>query len=132
MANRRAGLQHDVEDLGGSRRTHAQRHQALHPVGGRFQRGHVGVEEVEEQGRSQPTERAAPHHEHAAAGAGVGLLASLVVARWLARVTPAATSPALWVWLLAPLVLIAAVVIASVLPARRAGSVSPLAIMRDT
>jgi len=67
----------------------------------------------------------------AAAGAGVGLLASLVVARWLTRVTPAATSPALWVWLLAPLVLIAAVVIASVLPARRAVSVSPLAIMRD-
>jgi len=68
----------------------------------------------------------------AAAGAGVGLVASLVVARWLARVTPAAASPALWVWLLAPLVLIAAVVIASVLPARRAVSVSPLAIMRDT
>jgi ABC-type lipoprotein release transport system permease subunit len=38
--------------------------------------------------------------------------------------------PALWVWLAAPLVLVGAVAIASLLPARRALTADPLAIMR--
>jgi hypothetical protein len=66
----------------------------------------------------------------AGAGTVAGMLASLLVARWLARVTPGAGVPALWVWLAAPLVLVGAVAIASLLPARRALTADPLAIMR--
>jgi ABC-type antimicrobial peptide transport system permease subunit len=49
----------------------------------------------------------------------------------LTRIAPGNSSPALWVWLAAPVVLAAAVVIASVLPARSASIVNPLTIMRD-
>jgi hypothetical protein len=67
--------------------------------------------------------------------AGIGLiagsLASIPVARWLARLTPEAGLSSAWVWLAAPLVLVVAVVIASVLPMRRALAVSPLTVMRD-
>jgi putative ABC transport system permease protein len=66
----------------------------------------------------------------AGAGAVAGILGSLLVARWLTRITPAAGSPAVWVWLAAPLVLVGAVAIASVLPARRALTLDPLTIMR--
>ena len=59
------------------------------------------------------------------------MLGSLLVARWLARITPGAGVPALWAWLAAPLVLLGAVAVASVLPARRALAVDPLMIMRD-
>jgi predicted permease len=67
------------------------------------------------------------------AGAGMvaGMLGSLLVARWLARIAPHAGVPTAWVWLAAPLVLLAAVGVASVLPARRALRVDPLTIMRD-
>ncbi len=68
--------------------------------------------------------------------AGIGLiagsLASVPVARWLARLTPEAGSSSAWVWLAAPLVLVLAVAIASVLPMRRALAVSPLSVMRDS
>jgi ABC-type antimicrobial peptide transport system permease subunit len=37
-----------------------------------------------------------------------------------------------WVWLAAPGILIVAVAVASVVPARRALSISPLTIMRDS
>ena len=67
----------------------------------------------------------------AGAGTVAGMLGSLLVARWLARITPSAGSVTLWIWLAAPLVLFAAVAVASVLPARRALTVDPLAIMRD-
>jgi len=53
------------------------------------------------------------------------------VARWLARLTPEAGLSSAWVWLAAPLVLILAVGIASVLPMRRALAVNPLSVMRD-
>jgi putative ABC transport system permease protein len=67
-----------------------------------------------------------------ACGAAVaGMCGSLVLSRLLARITPAGSAPALWVWLAAPLVLAVAVAIASVLPARRALIVNPLIIMRD-
>jgi len=56
---------------------------------------------------------------------------SLLVARWLSRVTPIAVGASVWAWLAAPLVLMLSVAIASVLPARRAASVDPLTIMRD-
>jgi len=67
----------------------------------------------------------------AGAGAVAGMLGSLQVTRWLARVTPSVGSPTVWMWLAAPLALFAAVAIASVLPARRALTVDPLTIMRD-
>ena len=67
----------------------------------------------------------------ASVGAVAGLAGSLLVARWLSRVTPTAGGPPLWAWLAAPLVLMLSVAIASVLPARRAASVDPLTIMRD-
>jgi hypothetical protein len=67
----------------------------------------------------------------AGAGTLAGMLGSLLVARWLARIAPSAGSLSVWVWLAAPLVLVGAVAIASVLPARRALMVDPLTIMRD-
>jgi hypothetical protein len=67
----------------------------------------------------------------ASVGAVAGLGGSLLVARWLSRVTPIAGGAPLWAWLAAPLVLMVSVAIASVLPARRAASVDPLTIMRD-
>jgi hypothetical protein len=66
----------------------------------------------------------------ACAGALAGTLGSLLLSRMLARIAPGNGSPALWVWLAAPLVLAGAVAIASVLPARRASIVNPLTIMR--
>jgi len=49
----------------------------------------------------------------------------------LAGITQGSGSPALWVWLAAPLVLAVAVATASVLPARRGLMVNPLTILRD-
>jgi hypothetical protein len=65
------------------------------------------------------------------AGTVAGMVGSLLVARWLARLVPSAGLPTVWVWLAAPLVLLGAVAIASVLPARRALAADPLMIMRD-
>jgi hypothetical protein len=67
----------------------------------------------------------------AAAGAAVGMLVAVVLSRWLARLTPTDGALTPWVWIAAPLVLTAAVMIASVLPVRRALKVDPLTIMRD-
>jgi ABC-type antimicrobial peptide transport system permease subunit len=64
-------------------------------------------------------------------GAAVGMLLSLLVARWLAAIVPAGgwPSPAIWI---APLLLLAgAVAVASVIPARRALSADLLSLMRD-
>ncbi len=67
----------------------------------------------------------------ACGGAAAGILGSLGLSRLLARIIPVGGSPALWVWLAAPLVLAGAVAVAGVLPARRALMVNPLTIMRD-
>lgn len=67
----------------------------------------------------------------AAAGAFAGMLGAVLVARSLARVTVVDARPAIWVWGAAPLVLLGAVVIASILPAFRAVRVDPLSIMRS-
>ena len=64
-------------------------------------------------------------------GALAGTFASVLFVRILARIIPGSSSPALWVWLSAPLALAGVVAIASALPARRASLVSPLAIMRN-
>src|SRR3954469_8335744 len=67
----------------------------------------------------------------AASGTIVGLLLSRVLARWLSQTMPAAAgSPPMWVWLVAPGALLAAVLIASVLPARIALATDPLGVMR--
>jgi putative ABC transport system permease protein len=68
----------------------------------------------------------------AGAGMCVGTIAALLASRELGRISPGADAVALWVWLAAPAILIVAVAVASVVPARRALSVSPLMIMRDS
>jgi hypothetical protein len=64
-------------------------------------------------------------------GAAAGMLASLLVARWLTAIVPGAGWPSAGIWV-APVVLLAgAVAIASVIPARRALSVDLVSLMRD-
>jgi putative ABC transport system permease protein len=67
----------------------------------------------------------------AGTGAGLGLLGSAIVSRWLTRWTPDAAAPALQGWLMAALLLLVSVGVACVVPARRAATVDPLAAMRD-
>ena len=67
----------------------------------------------------------------ACAGIAAGTLGSLALSRMLTRIAPGKGLPPLWVWLIAPIVLAGAVVIASVLPARNAAIVNPVTIMRD-
>ena len=64
-------------------------------------------------------------------GAVTGMLASVLVARWLSAMAPGAGFPSPAIWLAAPLLLAAAVTIASAIPARRALSVDLLSLMRD-
>jgi ABC-type lipoprotein release transport system permease subunit len=65
------------------------------------------------------------------AGTLAGMLASLASSRWMSGITRGGGSPALWVWLAAPIALAGVVTLASVLPARRALMVNPIAIMRE-
>jgi putative ABC transport system permease protein len=67
----------------------------------------------------------------AGAGAIAGMIGSVVVARWLATITPGAGWPSPSIWIAAPLLLAAAVTVASAIPARRALSVDLLSLMRD-
>jgi ABC-type antimicrobial peptide transport system permease subunit len=64
-------------------------------------------------------------------GTVAGSLLSLALLRVLIADITVITSPPLLVWLVAPILPAAAVMIASVIPARRASVVSPSAIMRD-
>jgi ABC-type antimicrobial peptide transport system permease subunit len=68
----------------------------------------------------------------ACAGMLAGMLMSLAFSRWISGITPGSGSPALWVWLAAPLALAGVVAVASALPARRALMTNPLMIMHDT
>ena len=68
----------------------------------------------------------------AGAGSVAGMVGSVLVARSLGRLTLMEGSSAIWVWLAAPLVSVGAVAIASVLPARRALMLNPLAILHDS
>jgi len=61
----------------------------------------------------------------ACAGTLAGMLGSVVLSRWMTGITWGSGSPALWVWLAAPIVLAGVVAIASFLPARRALMVNP-------
>ncbi|PYT32960.1 MAG: hypothetical protein DMG57_00010 [Acidobacteria bacterium] len=67
----------------------------------------------------------------ACAGTLAGLLVSFAFSRWMSGITRSSGSPALWVWLAAPIALAGVVTLASVLPARRALMVNPLMIMRE-
>jgi hypothetical protein len=64
------------------------------------------------------------------AGSVAGTIASLGVAQWLAQIAPADQGVSPLIWIAAPMMLALAVVIASVLPARRAVGSSLLMIMR--
>jgi hypothetical protein len=59
------------------------------------------------------------------------MLASLALLRLLVRLAPANSLPAIWVWFIAPALLVLAVAIASVLSTRRALLVNPATILRD-
>jgi ABC-type lipoprotein release transport system permease subunit len=67
----------------------------------------------------------------ACAGTLAGTLISVALFRWMSGITEGSGSPALWVWLAAPLAVAGMVTMASVLPARRALMTNPLTIMRD-
>jgi putative ABC transport system permease protein len=67
----------------------------------------------------------------AAVGTAAGMVVSFGAARSLARLTPGAEWPPLSIWLAAPLLLAAAVAVASIIPARRAASVDLLSLMRQ-
>lgn len=65
-----------------------------------------------------------------AAGTLAGMIASLLVNRWVARITPTDEPLSLWIWTSAPATLAVAILLASVLPARRALNSDPLVIMK--
>jgi uncharacterized membrane protein len=65
------------------------------------------------------------------AGMLAGLLGSVLVAQWLSRITPTTEPLSPWIWIAAPLVLALSLVVASVVPARRALASDPLMIMKD-
>lgn len=65
-----------------------------------------------------------------AAGAVAGLAGSLVLARLLPHVTAGIGPPKAWVWMAGPIVLAAAVLVAGVLPSRRALMADPLRLLR--
>lgn len=66
----------------------------------------------------------------AAIGGGAGMLASVFVTRWLDASMSSTATPAVWVWLAAPSILLVAVVIAGVLPMRRATAVNPAGLLQ--
>jgi ABC-type antimicrobial peptide transport system permease subunit len=67
----------------------------------------------------------------ACAGTLLGMLGSWALSRLLAGIAPGDGSPDLAVWLAAPLVLAVSVLLASMLPARRALMVNPLSVLRN-
>jgi hypothetical protein len=64
-------------------------------------------------------------------GTAAGMLMSVVAVQWLRGVSPTGVPLEVWIWLAAPIVLLAAVVAASILPAVRALAIDPLVITRD-
>ena len=67
----------------------------------------------------------------AAGGLMAGAIAAFFVARWVTQITGNEQSIPWSVWVIAPSVLVAAVAVASVFPARDAMAADPLSIMRD-
>lgn len=68
---------------------------------------------------------------HACTSAVAGFLVSLLFLKFLSQFAPGGAAPSLWIWLVSPLILFAAVLLAGAWPARRALKVDPLTIMRD-
>jgi hypothetical protein len=66
----------------------------------------------------------------AALGAGLGMLGTLGVRAVLARLAPAPTADSFQAWLAGPVVLLAVVVVASVIPAVRAIMVDPVTVLK--
>ena len=66
-----------------------------------------------------------------AAGTVAGMVGSLLVTQWISRITPSDEPLSPWIWASAPVTLAAAVLLAGVLPARKALGSDPLAIMRN-
>ena len=67
----------------------------------------------------------------AAAGSAAGLAVAAALTAGAARGSGAAAVPAAWMWLACPVVLLAVVALASVLPARWALAVDPLTLTRE-
>jgi len=65
----------------------------------------------------------------AGAGTVVGVLGSVILSQLVFQLAPGAGAPRLWVWVAGPLVLAAAVTVASVLPARRSLMTDPLHVL---
>lgn len=66
----------------------------------------------------------------AGGGLVIGILGALASSRMLARISPSATPLNAWAWVAAPLLLMASVAIAGLLPARRALMADPLKTLR--
>jgi hypothetical protein len=66
----------------------------------------------------------------ASVGALAGVLGSILLARMVTHIAPTEEPVPVWVWLTGPLVLMAAVALASIVPARRAVMVDPITISR--
>jgi ABC-type antimicrobial peptide transport system permease subunit len=67
----------------------------------------------------------------AAAGAAAGLLVSWVIVQAVIHSDSSFRAPAAWAWIVCPVVLLAVVCVATVLPARWALAVDPLVMTRD-
>lgn len=65
------------------------------------------------------------------AGTMFGMIASMLISKWIASVTPTGEPLSPWIWIAAPLMLAIALTIAGVVPARRAVASDPLMIMKD-
>lgn len=63
-------------------------------------------------------------------GTIAGIIGAFMMARWIEHISPAPDKLSPEVWLAAPLALVSAVAIASILPARKALATDPLLIMR--
>jgi ABC-type antimicrobial peptide transport system permease subunit len=66
----------------------------------------------------------------AGAGTLAGMLAWPPLSRWMSGITWTGSSSAPWVWMAAPIALAEVVVLAAVLPARRALMINPIVIVR--
>jgi ABC-type lipoprotein release transport system permease subunit len=63
-------------------------------------------------------------------GALAGVVGSLLLSQLLSRITSSMGTPKLWVWVAGPIVLAGVVMVAAVLPARRALMLDPLRVLR--
>jgi ABC-type lipoprotein release transport system permease subunit len=67
----------------------------------------------------------------AAAGAGIGIAVAAGVARLSMHAIRAEAAPAAWIWMAGPAMLGLAMLIAGVVPARRASLTDPVRALRD-